>query len=373
MNFEFAEESSMLRESARSFLRDRCPSSIVRGVLEGKAPYAEELWREMAAMGWLGATIPEDCGGAGLGHEVLCVLAEELGRVLAPVPFGSCIYLATEAILAAGSEEQRRRLLPAIAAGEAIGTFALTEALGRADPSNIATEAIGQRLSGRKWPVPDGQIAGFAIVAAKDLAGIGLYLVALDQPGISRRALTTFDPSRGQAELTFADVACERLGAPGDHWPLINRVIERAAVLTAFEQVGGAEACLYAARDYAMDRIVFGRPLASFQAIKHKLADIFVEIEIARSNAYFGAWALSADAAELPRAAAAARVAAIEAYRLAAKENIQVHGGSGFTWEFDCHLFYRRAKALALSLGGAPYWAERLVDCIQTEEGSDGL
>lgn len=367
MNFEFSEDSQMLRDEAQAFLREHCSSAVVRQVLEGERGYAPDLWRKMADLGWLGASIPEEYGGAGLGYEVLCVLAEELGRVIAPVPFGSTIYLASEAILAVGDEAQRRAWLAAVASGECIATFAFAEGAAY-DAQAISVRAENGMLQGTKWPVPDGAIADFAIVAARDAHGVGLYHVALDQPGVERRTLTTFDPTRGQAMLVFNGVPATRLAAQGAHAPAIERLLERAAILIAFEQVGGAEACLHAARDYAMDRIIFGRSLASFQATKHKLADLFVEIEIARANAYYGAWALSADAPELPLAAAAARVSAIEAYRLASKENIQVHGGSGFTWEFDCHLFYRRAKQLALTLGAAPFWSNRLIDHLAGQQ-----
>jgi alkylation response protein AidB-like acyl-CoA dehydrogenase len=320
----------------------------------------------MAEMGWLGVAIPEVYGGAGLGYEILCVLAEELGRVVAPVPFASSIYLAAEAILVAGNDRQKQTWLPAVADGSRIGTFALVEGLGQPTAKAINVRAVDGVLEGVSWPVPDGMIADFAIVAGADEYGIGLYRVDLINPGVEREALSTFDPSRGQARLRLNGANGERLeGAAQDHWPFVERVLERAAILIAFEQVGGAEACLHMARDYALQRIVFGRPLASFQAIKHKLVDMYVELEIARSNAYFGSWALSQEGTELPRAAAAARVAAIEAFRIAAKENIQIHGGAGFTWELDCHLFYRRAKALALMLGGAPFWMSRLVDRLE--------
>jgi acyl-CoA dehydrogenase len=373
MNFEFSEESVMLREEARNFLADHCGSAVVRDVLEGRERYAARLWTEMAAMGWHGAAIPEAYGGIGFGYEMLCILAEELGRSLAPVPFSSSIFLAAEAVLAAGDEEQKARILPTLASGESIGAFALAEGLGAPSREGVGLVAENGSLSGTKWPVPDGEIADLCIVAARDAGGIGLYAVRLGQEAVQRRAVEVIDPTRGQAILQFEKAEAERLALAGDHWPVIEKVLERAAVLTAFEQVGGAEACLYAARDYAMDRTIFGRPLASFQAIKHRLADIFVDIEIARSNAYFGVWALATGAAALPRAAAAARVAAIEAYRVAAKENIQIHGGAGFTWEFDCHLYYRRAKHLALGLGAAHYWADRLIAHVTEGERPDGL
>jgi len=365
MNFDFSDELKQLREQARRFLTERSPPSVVRHVLEGNEPYAAELWRAMAEMGWLGAAIPEQFGGAGIGYEGLCVLAEELGRALAPVPFASSAYLATEALLLAGSDAQQRRLLPKLADGTAIGCFALAEGTGNPDPAQVRPRATGGRLTGGKWPVIDGNVADFAIVVARDDAGeIALYVADLAAPSVSRRALATLDPSRDAARIDFAGTEAERLTAQSG-WPLVQRLLERAAILLAFEQVGGADAALDMARNYAMERYAFGRPIGSFQAIKHKLADVYVALELARSNAYYGAWALTADAALLPLAAATARISATEAFHLASKENIQTHGGIGFTWDVDCQLYYRRSKHLALALGAAPWWKHRLVELLE--------
>jgi alkylation response protein AidB-like acyl-CoA dehydrogenase len=217
-------------------------------------------------------------------------------------------------------------------------------------------------VTGTKLPVMDGDVADFAVVAATEPGGrTGLFLVDLKGAGVTRTPLTTVDPTRSHARLVFDGAAAEPLGAPGAGWPLVERLLDRAAVLVAFEQLGGAQAALDMAREYAIGRFAFGRQIASFQAIKHKLADMYVAVELARSNAYYGAWALSKDAPELPVAAATARVAATEAYYQAAKENIQVHGGMGFTWEFDCHLHYRRAKLTGLMLGSARRWKDLLV------------
>jgi len=370
MNFEFSEDSRLLRDQARGFLQDKCSTKVVRRVLDGEEPYARAVWQEIAGMGWLGAAIPEEYGGAGLGYEGLCVLAEEVGRAAAPIPFTSSVYLATEAILAAASETQKRAMLPKLADGSQIGTFAFAEGPGQPSADAIKLRAAGGVLSGSKWPVPDGTIADFAVVVARDEGGIGLYRVDLTGSGVKREALRTVDPSRDQARLDLTGAKAEKLGSAGDQWPLVERVLERAAILVAFEQVGGAEASLNMARDYAMQRFAFGRPIGSFQAIKHKLADVYVALELARSNAYYGAWALADGEAELPLAAAAARVSATEAFHLASKENIQTHGGVGFTWDFDCHLFYRRSKHLALTLGAAPYWKNRLVDQLETRNAA---
>ena len=219
------------------------------------------------------------------------------------------------------------------------------------------------RLDADKWPVVDGGIADLAVVVARgEDDAIGLYLVDLAGAGVTRETLQTVDPTRDQARLRLSGAPAERLGSGPVGWAAVQSLLDRAAVLVAFEQVGGAQACLEMATAYAKERIAFGRPIGSFQAIKHKLADVYVATELARSNAYYGAWALQAGAPELPLAAAAARVSATEAFHLASKENIQTHGGMGFTWELDCHLFYRRAKMLALALGSARHWKERLVD-----------
>jgi alkylation response protein AidB-like acyl-CoA dehydrogenase len=366
MNFDFSDDLKELREQARKFLRERCPAAAVRRVLEGPEPYDKALWKEIAAMGWTGAAVPEKYGGAGLGHLGLCVLAEELGAVLAPVPFSSSVYLAAETIIAAGSETQKKAWLPKLASGEAIGTLALAEGPGKADVRKLRTTFRGGTLGGEKLPVPDGDVADIAVVAAQGERGIVLTLVDLKASGITRTAVDTIDPSRSHARIAFDNTPAEVLGAPGEGEALLKRVQDRAAVLFAFEQVGGAQRSLEMARDYALERYAFGRPIGSFQAIKHKLADVYVATELARSNAYYGAWALARNAPELPQAAASARISANEAFFLAAKENIQVHGGMGFTWEFDCHLYYRRAKLLSLVLGSTRFWKDRLITQLET-------
>ena len=362
MNFDFSEDLNMLREQARRFLADRCPPAAARKVLEGGPTLDTALWRGIADLGWLGAAVPEEYGGIGLGHEGLCVLAEEIGRAIAPVPFCSSVYLATEALVLFGTEEQKQARLPALCAGERIGTFALAEGAGNPSPNGVKARVSNGRLSGCKWPVLDGAVADFAVVVAQDGdAGPALFCVELTGAGVARTSLRTVDPSREQSRIDFDDAPAERIGAGAFAWSDVERLIDRAAVLIAFEQVGGATQCLEMATAYAKERTAFGRPIGSFQAIKHKLADVYIATELARSNAYYGAWALSTDAAELPVAAAAARVAGSDAYHLASKENIQTHGGMGFTWQLDCHLYYRRSKMLSLTLGSQPYWRERLV------------
>ncbi len=371
MNFDFTDEQKQMRDAARKFLSEKCPPKAVRVVLDGKEPYDRELWKGLAEMGFLGVAIPEKFGGAGAGHLELCVIAEEMGRALAPVPFSSTVYLAAEALLLAGSEAQKQKWLPKIATGEAIGTLALFEGKGNPSPQGIKLTASGGTLAGVKKPVPDGAIADVVIVAARTASSgrdsdISLFLVDMKgggvEAGVSVEPLTNVDPTRGQAELTFKDCKAEPLGTPGEGWSVISQVLDRAAVLIAFEQVGGADRALEMGRDYALDRVAFGRPIGSFQAVKHMLADMYVSATLARSNCYYGAWALSTNASELPEAAAAARISATQAFQHCSKNNIQVHGGMGFTWEFDCHMYYRRANALALGLGSLSYWEDALID-----------
>ena len=367
MNFDFSDEQKQLRDEARKFLAEKCPPKTVRTVLEGKQPYDRELWKGLADMGFLGVAIPEAYGGAGAGHLELCVIAEEMGRALAPVPFSSTVYLAAEALLLAGSDAQRQKWLPLVASGAAIGTLALFEGKGNPSPEGIKLSAAGGGLNGVKKPVPDGAIADFAIVAARTGSSgretdISLFLVDMKAEGVEAKSLINVDPSRGQAELTFRNCKAEPLGRTNEGWSIVSQLLDRAAVLMAFEQVGGADRALEMGRDYALDRIAFGRPIGSFQAVKHMLADMYVSATLARSNCYYGAWALSTNASELPEAAAAARISATQAFQHCAKNNIQVHGGMGFTWEFDCHLYYRRSNATALALGSLSYWEDALID-----------
>lgn len=371
MNFDFSDEQKMLRDQARKFLEERCSRKVVRGVLNSAAVFHDAaLWQAVSEQGWLGAAVPEEFGGLGLGRLELCVLAEEIGRALAPIPFSSSVYFFTEALLSAGSLAQKQALLPKAVTGELVGAFAVSEGPGAPSPASIEAAFDGARLSGVKIPVTDGEIATHAVVVAREAQGVSLVLVDLAQPGVRREGLSTLDPTRGHATLIFDSVPAERLGRPGEGWAIAEAVLDRAAVLIAFEQIGGAQACLDMAVDYAKNRYAFSRQIGSFQAIKHKLADMYVAIELGRSNAYYGAWALSTESAQLPLAAAAARVAACDAYYFASKENIQTHGGMGFTWEVDCHLFYRRAKLLAVQAGGPGVWKEKLVRRLELKNAA---
>jgi alkylation response protein AidB-like acyl-CoA dehydrogenase len=360
MNFDFSEDQRLLQKTARDFLSERSPLSVCRRALEAEAADLA-LWRATAEMGWQGAVIPEEHGGAGFGYLELALIAEEIGRALAPLPFGSSVYLASEALLLFASDAQRKTWLPRFASGEAIGTLAVVERPGRPSPDSIQTRLARGRLEGTKLAVPDGVAATCAVVLARADEGLALALVDLDGPGVSRAPVRTIDPTRSGALLRFDGASAEPLGRPGAGWAQLERLLLRAAALQSFEQIGGAQRALEITRDYTLGRYAFGRPVASFQALKHRMADVYTSIELARSNAYFAAWALATDAPELGEAAPSARISAIDAYELATREMIQMHGGVGYTWEFDCHLFYRRAKWLAASLGGGSEWKERLV------------
>jgi alkylation response protein AidB-like acyl-CoA dehydrogenase len=366
MNFDFSDDQKFLKCVVRKFLEANVPTSRVRQVLDDKATlFDQPLWKAVAEQGWLGAAIPEQFGGLGLGHLELCVVAEEIGRALAPIPFASTVYFLAEAIQLAGDDRQKADILPKIAAGEVIGAVATSEGPGVLTPASVQTSVTGGKLTGVKIPVTDGDIADLCLVLAKENGQPGLFLVDLNGEGVTREAVTTLDPTRDAAKLTFKGASAQRLGAAGEGFVLIEQVFDRAAVLLAFEQCGGADKCLEMAKAYALERYAFGRIIASYQAIKHKLADMYVKNELARSSAYYGAWALNTNAPEMPVAASAARIAASEAFWFASKESIQTHGGIGFTWEMDCHLYYRRSRQLSLVAGAPRVWKERLVSHLE--------
>jgi alkylation response protein AidB-like acyl-CoA dehydrogenase len=372
MEFDFSSDQKQLKEQVRRFLADRCDRNAVRAVLDGPQSHDAELWRALGELGYLGASIPEAYGGLGAGYLEACVIAEELGRAVAPVPWSSSIALAAECLMLVGTEAQKTARLPGLAAGRSIATLALAEAPGRVGPGSVSTLATDRAgavsVSGVKLAVADGDIADFAVVAAIDKPGdpgLSLYLVDLAGRGVVRTPVSTIDPTRSHARIELADAPAERLGEAGLGWRVLEKVLDRAAVLMAFEQIGGADRALEMARDYALERFAFGRPIGSMQAIKHMLADMYVSATLARSNAYYAAWALSNDADELPQAAATARVSATQAFQHCARNNIQVHGGMGFTWQFDCHLYYRRANLLAVSLGALSVWEDLLVQRLR--------
>jgi alkylation response protein AidB-like acyl-CoA dehydrogenase len=324
----------------------------------------------VAEQGWLGATIPEEHGGLGLGRVELCAIAEELGRAVAPIPFASTVYVLAEAVMAHGTDAQKAAILPRIATGELIGCLAVSEGPGTITPSALSAKVEGGKLTGVKIPVTDGDAAGLAIVLASEGGRPCLFLADLTASGVHVETLESLDPTRGVARLTFDGAAAERLGETGRGFELVQAILDRTAVLLAFEQLGGADRCLEMAREYALGRYAFGRVIAGYQAMKHKMADMYVKNEVARSNAYYGAWALNVDAPELPTAAAAARIAASDAFWFASKESVQVHGGMGFTWDVDCHLYYRRSRQLSLVAGSPKLWKERLVSELEKKNAA---
>ncbi len=364
MNFDFSDDQKLLRKTAREYLAEHAPLTLCRAVLESEASYSDTLWKGVAELGWLGTAIPEEYGGAGFGRLELVAIAEELGHALAPIPFSSSIYLASEALQLAGSAAQKQQYLPKLASGEWIGSFAHAERPGEQGAAEITTTFSNGKLSGAKVPVADGATAHFAIVTTQAGKDIGLALVDLTGSGVTRTTVRSIDPSRSLASLRF-DGAPAQLLANAGGWATVQTLLDRAAVLMAFEQVGGASRAFEITREYTLGRYAFGRAIASFQAIKHRLADLYVEIELARSNCYYGAWALGNDAPELRVAACGARASATDAFELASKEMIQLHGGVGYTWEFDCHLFYRRSKWLAAALGSANQWREQLIQRLE--------
>jgi alkylation response protein AidB-like acyl-CoA dehydrogenase len=301
MNFDFSEDQRLLQSTARDFLDDQAPLQANRDVLESGTHYNPDVWKGMAEQGYLGAAVPEEHGGAGFGYLELVLVAEEVGRALAPIPFASSVYLAAEALLLAGTPEQKKTYLPELAAGERIGTLALAEGVGQPTPSSVKTRFEKNRLSGRKVGVPDGNIASLAVVVAQTASGPTLALADLGGQGVQREALASIDPTQSAAAITFQDAAAEPLGNPGEGWTLVEKLFDRAAVLLAFEQLGGTQRAFEITREYMMGRYAFGRPIASFQALKHRMSEMYCAIELARSNNYYGAWALSSDAPELGR------------------------------------------------------------------------
>jgi alkylation response protein AidB-like acyl-CoA dehydrogenase len=377
LNFAFSEEQEMLRDAARRFLEQKAGSEVVRSLMETEAGYDPALWGEVAMQGWQAMAIPEEYGGAGFSFLEQVVLMEEMGRALFPAPYLSSIVLAANLILEAGSDEQKGAYLPDIASGEKLWTFALTEASGRWDAGavQLVAKPDGDEyvLGGTKTYVLDGHIADWLIVAARTgsdtepTEGISLLIVPADAAGVERRKLETMDQTRTMAEVTFDDVrvpASNLLGEPGAAWGTIQTVLDLAAVALAAEQIGGAQKCMEMAVEYAKVRVQFGRPIGSFQAIKHKCADMLVQVESAKSAAYYAGWATSERNEEVPLVAPLAKSYCSEAYFFCAAENIQIHGGIGFTWEHDAHLYFKRAKSSELLFGDPAYHRTRLADQI---------
>lgn len=374
MDFGFSEEQEMLRQSARSLLEKECPSTVVRKLMAEDRGYDPALWKKMAELGWTGLVIPESHGGTGLSYVDLVVVLEEMGRVMLPSPFIWTVLFG-EAIKRAGSEAQKKALLPKLASGDLIGTLAYMEPSGLWDANGIAMVArrdgAGFLLEGEKLFINDGHVADCMLVAARTggqgAEGVTLFAIDSKRAGVSSTMLKTMDQTRKLAAVSFQGVrasAGDVVGEVDRGWPALAAVIDRGKVALAAEMVGGAEKVLETAVDYAKVRQQFGRPIGSFQAIQHKCANMLVDIESAKSAVYYAAWALGNEVGEGPLAAALAKAAASDAFRRTAADGIQVHGGIGFTWEHDMHLYFKRAKSSEFTFGDATFNREIVAQLI---------
>tara|TARA_B100000686_G_C16794158_1_gene981023 strand:- start:2055 stop:3170 length:1116 start_codon:yes stop_codon:yes gene_type:complete len=369
LNFAFTEEQEQLREFVRQFLDNYSPESVVRELMETDSGYDAETWLMMAEqLGLQSLIIPEEYGGQGFGYVELVVVLEEMGRSLLCAPFFSTVVLAANALIHSDDEKAKAGLLPGIANGETIATLAFTEDSGRWGKDGITMTASRDgdqwSLTGSKMYVLDGHIASLLIVAACTEKGISLFKVDGEVDGLTRTLLQTMDTTRKQARLDFNGVSASLIGEEGTGWSVLERVLDLAAVALAAEQVGGAQQCLDTAVQYAKDRVQFGRPIGSFQAIKHKCADMLLEVESAKSAAYYAGWCAAELNDELPSIASLAKAYCSEAYFKTTAENIQIHGGIGFTWEHPAHLYFKRAKSSELLFGDPTYHRELLAQRI---------
>jgi alkylation response protein AidB-like acyl-CoA dehydrogenase len=374
MDFAFSEEQEMLRASARDFLAKQAPSSYVRRMMDAEDAWDPELWKRLADLGWTALGIPEEYGGVGTFLDLVVVL-EEAGRALLPGPYFATMGLAVPALLEAGTGPQKKAVLGRIASGEARATVALAEPAGRWDADGIALSATrsgeGWRLDGTKLFVADAAAAGFTIVAARTRAsgeeGVTLFLVEGRPPGMSVTPLRTMDMTRRWYQVAFDGVSLPPdavMGAPDRGWTPLRRALEWGEAALCAEMVGGAQHVLETSVDYAKTREQFGKPIGIYQAVSHKLADMLLEIESARSATYYAAWAVDADAPDRSLATSIAKAYVSDAYRRAAGNGIQVHGGIGFTWEHDMHLYFKRAKASEVTLGDATYHRELVAQAL---------
>jgi alkylation response protein AidB-like acyl-CoA dehydrogenase len=369
MNFAFSEEQEELRKTVRAFLDQKSPETEVRRLMETEDGFDPAVWGQMAnELGLQSLAIPEEFGGQGFGAVEQGIVLEEMGRALLCAPFFSSVVLGASTLLQSGDAAAKAAHLPGIASGETIATLAFTEPSGKWDESGITMEATasgdGWVLNGTKMFVIDGHTANLVIVAARTGAGVSLFTVAGDAEGLTRTPLSTMDQTRKQAKLEFSNTPATLLGAEGAGWGVLSTVLDLAAVALSAESVGGAQKCLEMAVEYAKVRVQFGRPIGSFQAIKHKCADMLLEVESAKSAAYYGMWCASEMNDELPSVASLAKAYCSEAYFHAAAENIQIHGGIGFTWEHPAHLYFKRAKSSELLFGDPTYHRELLAQRI---------
>jgi alkylation response protein AidB-like acyl-CoA dehydrogenase len=369
MNFAFSDEQEELRTAVRRFLAEKSPETEVRRLMDTTEGYDPAVWSQMAdQLGLQSLTIPEEFGGSGFTYVELLVVLEEMGAALLCAPFFSSVALAANALLTSGDDEAKKSYLPGIASGQTIATLAITEDNGKWDFGGIELAATkkgdGWVLDGHKMFVIDGHVANLIVVAARTSAGVTLFAVEGDAAGLTRTPLPTMDQTRKQARLEFSGTPATLIGTDGGAEAGLSKTLDLAAVALAAEQVGGAQHVLDASVEYAKTRIQFGRPIGSFQAIKHKCADMLLEVESAKSAAYYAAWAAAEDSDELPVVASLAKSYCSEAYFHSAAENIQIHGGIGFTWEHPAHLYFKRAKSSELLLGDPSYHRELLAQRI---------
>ena len=358
MTFGFSEEQNELRSTAARFLDEKSSSATVRELMESEQGFDEGTWKQMADLGWFGMAIPEEYGGIGFGFVEVTVLMEEMGKKLLPAPYFSSVVLGANAILNAGTEDQKKELLPGIADGTTRAALAFVEPNGKWELDGIEATVSGGKLTGEKSYVIDGATANLLIVAAKDGNDIDLYVVDPDAEGVTRTPLQTLDMTRKQAKISFNNTPATLLGTKGTGAAALTKTLDQAAAALSAEMVGGSQQCLDMSTQYAKERYQFGRPIGSFQAIKHKCANMLMEVEMARSAAYYAGWAAAEDPDELSLAASLSKAYCSDAFFHAAAENIQIHGGIGFTWEHDAHLYFRRAKSSEIYLGDATYHRE---------------
>jgi alkylation response protein AidB-like acyl-CoA dehydrogenase len=369
MIFGWSTEQEELRKMVRRFMENKSASSDVRRLMETPEGYDPAVWSQMAdELGLQALIIPEKFGGAGFGYVELVIVMEEMGRALLCSPFFSTIALAANALLSSTDEVAKGDYLPGIASGDTIATLAYTEAGGKWDLESIrcsATHSDGQWLiSGEKSFIVDGNLATLILVAARTPGGVSLFAVDGEASGLSRTSQPTLDQTRKQAELVFAATPGRLIGEEGSAGPALERTMDLAAVALAAEQAGGAQKVLDMSIEYAKDRIQFGRPIGSFQVIKHMCANMLLEVESAKSAAHYAGWTAAEDGEDLGVSACLAKAYCSEAYFHAAGENIQIHGGIGFTWEHDAHLHFKRAKSSEIMLGDPAYHRNMLVDRI---------
>jgi alkylation response protein AidB-like acyl-CoA dehydrogenase len=376
MHFSFTDEQEEFRGVVRRFLHDHSSPIAVRRLMASDTGYDPAVWAKLCRdLGLAGIAVPEAYGGQGFGFEELAIVLEEMGRSLLCAPFFSSAVLTVQAIVNGATDAQKQQWLPKLASGETLGALAISEA---GDPWHLGGIALtarpvgdGYLLNGTKTFVLDGHVADLIIVAGRapdsaDEDGLALFAVAGPSEGLDRRPLDTIDKTRRQAALTFRDVRAELLGAAGTGATALRKTFDQAAIALACEMVGGARALLDAAVDYAKMRVQFGRTIGSFQAIKHKCADMLLSVELARAAAFYAAAAIAEDDAEAPAPASMAKACASDAYMQAALECVQIHGGIGFTWDHDTHLWFKRAKSSEVMFGDAAFHRERY---LQLTEG----